>query len=433
MGLPKKPIPMQVTVQRLSPVVVQFNVEIDSDRVKTEVDKAYSNVAKNAKVRGFRPGKAPRRVLSHVYGPRIAKDVADLLVEETYQKAVSDQKLQPVSNPAIERKALVEDQPFSYTVRVEVLPTIESVKYEGLEAKRVKNAVTDENVKAEIDRLREAHATLEEPKAARAAQKNDMATIDFEVKVDGEVIEDAGASDFQVPVGRGQLLAAIETAIEGLSLGESKEVDIPMPGNHPHKQLRGKTAHFKITLKGLKERVLPTADDEFAKDVGDFETLAALEKNIREQLEKQAEEASENALAEGLVLELVKANPIPVPPSLVERQMQITEQEIITRARQQGGQVGQLGDELREKVRADSEVKVAAGLLMAEVAKKESIQIGNAEIDKGLEELAAQSGKNVAKLRVEYREPQKREMLIGMILENKVLDIIQAKAKIEEG
>jgi len=397
------------------------------------VDKAYSTVAKNAKVRGFRPGKAPRRVLSHVYGPRIAKDVADLLVEETYPKAVSEQKLQPVSNPAIERKALLEDQPFSYTVRVEVLPSIETVTYEGLSAKRSKSAVTDENVKAEIEKLREAHATLEEPKSPRAAQKNDMATIDFEVKVADEVIEDAGATDFQVPVGRGQLLAAIEEGIEGLSVGESKVVDVVMPANHPHKKLRGKTANFKITLKGLKERVLPTADDEFAKDVGDFEGLAALETNIREQLEKAAEEASENALAEGLVMELVKANPIPVPPSLVERQMQITEQEILTRARQQGGQVSQLGDELKQKVRADSEIKVAAGLLMAEVAKKEAIQIGNDEIEKGLEELAAQSGKNVAKLRAEYREPQKREMLIGMILENKVLDIIQAKAKIEEG
>jgi trigger factor len=424
---------MQVTVQRLSPVVVEFNVEIDSARVKSEVEKAYTTVAKNAKVRGFRPGKAPRRVLSHVYGSRIAKDVADLLVEETYPKAVSEQKLQPVSNPAIERKQLLEDQPFSYTVRVEVLPSIEKVTYEGLSAKRPKNEVTDESVKAEIERLREAHATLEEPKAARPAQKNDMATIDFEVKVDGEVIGDAGASDFQVPVGRGQLLADIEQAIEGLSLGESKEVEIAMPPNHPHKRLRGKTAQFKVTLKALKERVPPTVDDEFAKDVGDFENLAALEKNIREQLEKQAHEASENALAEGLVMELVKANPIPVPPSLVERQMQITEQEILTRARQQGTQVGGLGDELREKVRADSEVKVAAGLLMAEVAKKEAIQIGNDEIEKGLEELAAQSGKNIAKLRAEYREPQKREMLIGMILENKVLDIIQAKAKIEEG
>ena len=424
---------MQVTVQRLSPVVVEFNIQIESDRVKSEVEKAYTAVAKNAKVRGFRPGKAPRKVLSHVYGPRIARDVADLLVEETYPQAVNEQKVQPVGNPAIERKAFSEDQPFSYVARVEVLPAIESVKYEGLTAKRPKVEVTAEQVKAEIDRLRESQATLEDPKAARPAQKDDVGTIDFEVEVDGEKIADAGANDFQVWLGKGQLLPPLEDELLGLSIGESKPINVPMPAGHPHKKLKGKTATFKVTLKALKERVLPNADDEFAKDLGKFETLADLEKDLREKLEKQANEAAENALAEQLVVDLVKANPIPVPPSLVERQMRLTEQEILQRARQQGNQATGLGDELREKVRADSEMKVAAGLLMAEVAKKEALQIDDAAIEAGLKELAEQTGKNVAKLRVEYREPSKREMLIGMILENKVLDIIQAKAKIEEG
>lgn len=424
---------MQVTVQRLSPVVVEFNIQIESERVKTEVEKAYTAVARNAKVRGFRPGKAPRKVLSHVYGPRIARDVADLLVEETYPKAVNEQKVQPVGDPAIERKQFAEDQPFSYTARVEVLPAIESVKYEGLSAKRTKVEVSAEQVKAEIDRLREAHATLEDPKVARASAKDDVVTIDFEVEVDGEKIPDAGATDFQVWLGRGQLLPPLEDELVGLSIGDKKDIGVPMPAQHPHKKLKGKTAQFKTTLKAMKERVLPNADDEFAKDLGKFETLADLEKDLRERLEKQANEASENALAEQLVVDLVKNNPIPVPPSLVERQMRLTEQEILQRARSQGNQATGLGDELRDKVRADSEMKVAAGLLMAEVAKKEALQIGDAEIEKGLEELAEQTGKNVAKLRVEYREPQKREMLIGMILENKVLDIIQAKAKIEEG
>src|SRR5262245_55686672 len=164
---------MQITVQRLSPVVVQFSVEIDKARVESEVEKAYSSVAKSARVRGFRPGKAPRRVLSHMYGARIAKDVADKLVEETYPKAVSDQKLQPVTQPAIERKEIVEGQPFTYTARVEVLPVIENVKYEGLTAKRTGAKVTDEEVKAELDRLRDAHATLEEPTKARGAEKGD--------------------------------------------------------------------------------------------------------------------------------------------------------------------------------------------------------------------------------------------------------------------
>jgi trigger factor len=424
---------MQVTVQRLSPVVVEFNIQIESDRVKTEVEKAYTAVAKNAKVRGFRPGKAPRKVLSHMFGPRIARDVADLLVEETYPQALNEQKVQPVGNPAIERKTFVEDQPFSYTARVEVLPSIDSVTYEGLTAKRTKVDVTDEQVKAEIDRLREAHATLEDPKAARPAQKEDVATIDFDVEVAGEKIADAGAQDFQVWLGRGQLLPPLEDELLGLSVGDKKAIDVPIPAAHPHKKLKGKTAAFQVTLKALKERVLPVADDEFAKDLGKYEKLADLEKEIRDRLEKQATEASENSLAEQLVVDLVKVNPIPVPPSLVERQMRLTEQEILSRARSQGNQATGLGDELREKVRADSEMKVAAGLLMAEVAKKEALMIGDAEIEKGLEELAEQTGKNVAKLRAEYREPQKREMLIGMILENKVLDIIQAKAKIDEG
>jgi trigger factor len=424
---------MQVTVQRLSPVVVEFSIQIESDRVKSEVEKAYTTVAKNAKVRGFRPGKAPRKVLSHVYGSRIARDVADLLVEETYPKALTEQKVQPVGNPAIERQAFSEDQPFTYTARVEVLPSIESVKYEGLSAKRVKVEVKPEEVQAEIDRLREAHATLEDPKTARPAAKGDIVTIDFDVEVDGEKIADAGAADFQVWLGRGQLLPPLEDELTGVNVGDNKTIDVPMPAGHPHKKLKGKTAQFKVNVKAMKERVLPTADDEFAKDLGKFEKLADLEQDLRDRLEKQANEAAENALAEQLVVDLVKANPIPVPPTLVERQMRLTEQEILQRARQQGNQAQGIGDELREKVRADSELKVAAGLLMAEVAKKEALQIGEAEIEKGLEELAEQTGKNVAKLRVEYREQSKREMLIGMILENKVLDIIQAKAKIEEG
>jgi trigger factor len=379
------------------------------------------------------PGKAPRKVLSHVYGTRIARDVADLLVEETYPQAVNEGKVQPVGNPAIERKEFVEDQPFSYTARVEVLPSIESVKYEGLTAKRVKVEVKPEEVQAEIERLREAHATLEDPKTARPTAKDDVLTIDFEVEVDGEKIADAGASEFQVWLGRGQLLPPLEDELTGVSVGDSKTIDVPMPAGHPHKKLKGKTAQFKVNVKAMKERVLPTADDEFAKDLGKFETLADLEKDLRERIEKQATEAAENSLAEQLVVDLVKNNPIPVPPTLVERQMRLTEQEILQRARQQGNQANGIGEELRQKVRADSEMKVAAGLLMAEVAKKEALQIGDTDIEKGLEELAEQSGKNVAKLKVEYREPQKREMLIGMILENKVLDIIQAKAKIEEG
>jgi trigger factor len=423
---------MQVNVQRLSPVLVEFDVQVAADRVKIEVEKAYVTVAKSAKVRGFRPGKAPRKVLSHVFGTRIAADVAQKLVDETFPQAVSEHKLQPVSSPAIEPQKLVDNQPFSYKARFEIIPEIAEVKYEGLEAKRDKVEVTDEEVSEELSKLRREHATLETPKTPRPAAKGDVAVIDFTVEVAGETIPEAGASDFQVELGAGTLIPSIEEALLGKSATDQAQAEVDMPATHSHPKLKGKRATFQLTLKDLKERVLPEADDEFAKDVGEFDTLDALKQDLKDKLAKHKKQESDNALAERLVIELVKANPIPVPPSLVERQMRLTEQEIISRARAQGQSVKGVGDELRAQIQADSETKVRAGLLMAEIAKRQTIKIGEQEIEDGLKELAEDTGKNIAKLRAEYRDAKKREMLIGMILENKVLDIIEAKAKIEE-
>lgn len=424
---------MQVTLQKLSPVLVEFDVEVAADRVKNELDRAYTEVARSARVPGFRPGKAPRRVLSHYFGAKIQADVVQKLVDETFPRAVTEHQLQPVTQPAIEAQKIVENGPFTYKARVEILPAIETVEYSGLSAKRPKVEVTDEQVNEEIENLRRAHATLQAPEPARPAQAGDVVTIDLSVEAGGQEVRDASATDLALELGAGQLLPEIDQSLQGKSVGETARVDVSLPAQHPHPKLRGKTATFTLVVKEIKARVLPAVDDEFAKDVGDFESLQALRDHLRGNLEKRAKEASENQLAEQLVAELVKRNPIPVPPSLVEQQMRITEQEILARARAYGQPASSLGGDLRQQIEQDSEVKVRAGLLMAEIAKKEGIQIGQAEIDEGLKELAEQTGKNIAKLRAEYREQKKREMLIGMILESKVLDIIQAKAQIEEG
>jgi trigger factor len=368
-----------------------------------------------------------------LYGARIAADVAQKLVDETFPQAVTDQKMQPVTSPAVETQGVEENKPFSYKARVEVLPEITAVTYEGLGAKRAKVEVPEADIEKELEAVRRAHSTLEPLKTPRASANGDTVTMDFTVSVEGDVIEDAGATDLPMELGTGNLLPQIEEAVLGKNAGDAASAEVPMPAGHPHPKLKGKTAKFAITVKDIKERVLPAADDEFAKDVGEFETLAALKEDIKKKLEAQAKEQSDNALAEQLVLELVKANPVPVPPSLVERQMRLTEQEILNRARSQGQRVTGLGEELRGKLVEDSEIKVRAGLLMAEIAKKEGIQIGNEEIENGMKELAEQTGQALAKVKAQYKDQKKREMLIGMILENKVLDIIEAKAKIEEG
>ena len=423
---------MQVTVQKLSPVLMEFNVVVDAERVRLELEKSYSSIARSSHVRGFRPGKAPRQVLNQLFGARIATDVAKRLVDETFQQALTEQKIQPISSPAVESQAVAPEQPFEYKARFEVLPEISQVNYDHLHAKRPLIAITDAQVDEQLERIRKEHSTFEAKPDEGAVANGDIVTIDFTVWVSDRMIRDAGAQDFTVELGSGSLIPGIEEGIQGKKVGDQFAVDIDLPSEHRHPKLRGKRAKFKITLRSLKVRVLPNVDNEFAKDVGDFETLDALRQNVREKLEKSEKERVENSVAEQLVAELVKANPLEVPSSLVEQQSQITQQEIFQRARSMGSAPQQLGDQLLAQVRAESEMKVRAGLLMAAIARTTGITIGDKEIEEGLAELAEQNGKNIAKVRAEYREKQKRDMLIGMILENKVLDLIEAKAHIEE-
>jgi len=423
---------MQVTVQKLSPVLMEFNVVVDAERVQQELEKSYSSIARSSHVRGFRPGKAPRQVLNQLFGARIASDVAKRLVDETFQQALTEQKIQPISSPAVESQAVAPEQPFEYKARFEVLPEISEVNYDHLHAKRPPIAITDAQVDEQIERIRREHSTFEAKTDEGVVANGDIVTIDFTVWVSDRMIRDAGAQDFTVEVGSGSLLPGIEEGIQGKKVGDQVAVEIDLPSEHRHPKLRGKRAKFKITLRSLKVRVLPNLDNELAKDVGDFDTLDALRQNVREKLEKSEKERIENSVAEQLVAELVKANPLEVPSSLVEQQSQITQQEIFQRARSMGSAPQQLGDQLLAQVRAESEMKVRAGLLMAAIARTTGIIIGDKEIEEGLAELAEQTGKNIAKVRAEYREKQKRDMLIGMILENKVLDLIEAKAHIEE-
>jgi trigger factor len=422
---------MQISANQLSPVLLELSVQIDADRVRAELDKAYQQLARGATVRGFRKGKAPRKVLRHMFGARVAADVAQRLVDETYAKAVDEQKVQAVSRPAIESQAISENEPFSYKARVEILPKIESVVFEGFKVKRPSITVTEAQVQEQLEAVQRANSTLEPAGQSHVAAAGDVVTVDFTVSVDGRPIKDASADNLDLELGQSAVLPEIEAALLGQRPPFQTEVEVAVPATSAHPELRGKKALFAIVLRDLKTRVLPAIDDEFAKDLGEFDDLGALKKSISDDLTKRLEEQADNAVAQVLVAELVKANPIQVPPTLVQQQYRVTEQELLRQARNQGrGQ--QLSAEARRSVEQDSEVKVRAGLLMAEIAKAKGIQVGPADIEEGLKGLAEQSGKNLAKLKAEYATQQKREMLVGMILENKVLDIIEGAAQIEQ-
>ncbi len=423
---------MQTTVQKLSPVLVELNVEIDADRVTKEYEQAFVRASKSARIKGFRPGKAPRAVLERLLGPRLSVDVMQRLVDETFPKAAAEQQMFPVAQPTVEPKPFKTGEAFSYKATVEVLPAIESVVYEGLQAKRPKAEPAQEQIEQELEALRRANSTLETPKKARPVQEKDVVTCDIEVKVDAEIVPGAGTVGLAIELGSSQVFPEIEKSLLGAKVGSKVSAFVDMPEGHPSPALAGKKAEFVVDVKEIKERILPPLDDELAKDLGDFSSLEELRADIEKQLKSQLKEQADTVLAERLVQALVEANPIPVPPSLVEQQARVSEREILYRAISQGAPARGLGEELRKQVIEESEVKVRAGLVMAEIAKKEGIQINNEQIEEGLKELAEQTGKNVAKVRAEYSDPKKREMLVGMILENKVLDLIESKAQITD-
>ena len=422
---------MQVNVQQLSPVLVEFQVEIPADRVKVEVDKAYQALQKTARVKGFRPGKAPRDILTHLFGERVSMDVTRKLVDDTLSKALTEKNVQPLSQPDIEPQKLASGTNFSYRARFEVRPAIASVTYDGFEVTRPSIAVTDAMLSDELEALRKVHATLSAPSEARAAKKGDVLDISFAVEVAGKKVPEASGDGVQLELGSGQVLPELETALIGSNVGDAKDVSLTFAQNHARPDFRGKPAVFHVKVQEIKERVLPALDDDFAKDIGTFQTLDELKQDIKGKLEKAMKQRAEDAVAEQLVTKLVERNPIPCPPSLVEQQCQLMEQEIMQQARRSGEPVPR-HEELHARVHADSEIKVRAGLLMAEIAKEAQIKVSEEDIEKGLVELAEQTGKQVAKMRVEYRDQKKREMLIGMIIEDKILDIIEAKAKITE-
>ncbi len=424
---------LEVKVERLSPVMMELSIQVPADAVKAQVEKAYVNLGKKAHVKGFRPGKTPRQVLTQLFGPQVQSDVANAIVNETLPKALSDKNVTPVSMPNVEAGKVDPKESFSYKARFEVSPEIEEVKYEGFELSRPSTQVTDAMVDEQIDRLRQGAATLKAPEPARPAKSGDVVTIDFTLTVDGKEIKDGGGQGVQLELGAQQVLPELEAAILGKSVTDKVTADAKFPDGHPRQDFRGKVGTFAITIVDLKERVLPALDDELAKDLGQFQTLVELRADVHTRLEKAVKDQADIALAEQIVEKLGEANPVAVPPSLVEQQCRVMEQEVMMQARRFGQRITQeQAKGMHEKIHADAEKKVRAGLLMAAIARKLEIKVTDEDMEKGLAELAEESGKNVAKLRAEYREKSKRDMLIGMILEDKILDLLESKSKITD-
>ncbi|MDH4282815.1 MAG: trigger factor [Myxococcales bacterium] len=423
---------MQSEVREISPVLVEVTVQVPWDRIEKDLDETYKALGKTARIRGFRPGKVPRKVLKQVYGRQAAAQVTGSLVEQGLMQAVKEHELHIVAQPEMdEAPELEHGKPLTFKAKVEIRPKVDEVTLEGLEAWQKPVDIPNEEIDAEVERLRHQHAEIQVPDPTRPAEQGDLITIDYTVAVDGEVKEDLGAQGRQVEIDDEHLLPALKDGLLGMKPGDEKTIDIEFEDDHPNPDLRGKTARFAVEAKELHEKLLPEVDDEFAKDCGDFETLLELRLKIREGFEAAAKQRGEAALKEQLVDSLIEHNDIPVPPSMVQQQQQMMMYEMAQFMRM-AGQQGAPGADFFAGVEERARRRVKAGILLGSLARQEGIEVTEADLDSKYQEIADRTGKHIAKVRADYQEAQ-RDALESQLLEEKVMALLAGRATIHEG
>lgn len=425
---------VRVSTPEESGVVRTLEVEVDARRVRKAFDKAYKSLARQARVRGFRPGKAPQSVLEKLYGAQVLEEIERTLVSETLPQAVAQSGLRPVTEPTVDAQPPARDASFRYRAQIEVKPSVELPELAGLPGRRTPVSVGEVEVDGELERLRTAQAPLVEEAEGTAAQRGHVLRIDFVGRVDGEAFEGGTGSDVEVELGSDRFVPGFAEQLEGARAGEDCTVTVTFPEDYGDAGVAGREAEFAVHVHAVLRRDLPALDDEFAKDVGDFDTLAALRAHLEAQLRGQREQRARQVLQRSVLDALVDRTPFDVPPGLVERRLQ---SQLARAHRELEGQVPEeaLQRQLQswqEAWRPRAERDVREALLLEAVAEAESLEVADEEIEERVRAMAVEQGVDAARLLKAYREGDMLPAVRASLLDDKALDFLCAQAKVEE-
>lgn len=427
---------MQIKVEKLSSVKKRLHFEIPADRVTTEIDKAYDVIRKRASIKGFRKGKAPQSYIEKHYRDVMAEEVLKTIVNDTYFKALMDEKIYPVSHPEIESDGVKRGEIFTYSATVEVFPEIEVKDYAGLEVKKEKYVLNEELIDRRLQEMRESMAQLKPVEEARAAANGDFVTIDFKGFVDGVPFEQGEATDFQLELGSGRFIPGFEEQVCGMKAGEERTISVVFPEDYGKKELAGKEATFTVKLNEIKVKELPPLDDELAKEVGEFETLGELRAKLVEIQEKQEQDRIETDLRERLIKALIEKNDFEVPDTLVDRQLESMLDNTKKRLAYQRLSLEMMGmDEAHYKAQfrdvAVSQVK--GSLLLDALAKQEGIAVEESDLEEKIRTLAGDNLESLETVRNYYLQNERaKENLTAQIREERALALLLGQARITE-
>lgn len=418
----------------ISAVVSELAIEVPAGRVDEAFARVLNELRKGARVKGFRPGKVPTHVIKQLYGPQLGEEVERVLVNQTLFEAVEQVEVRPVVEPQIEAEPPVAGQLFRYKARIETKPPIELPELASLSGSRPVVQVGEDEIQAELERLRERQAAwIEEPETVVAAQGHQL-TIDFKGTLDGIAFEGGTAEGVEIELGSGRMIPGFEDQLVGARSGEDRDLNVTFPMPYGNPELAGKAAVFATRVTAIKRRELPALDDDFAKDLGDFESLDEVKRKLHESLEGQRKQASSNALERSLLDDLVRRTQFEVPPSLVARQLdnQVQQLEQQLRGRLPDADLRMRVAQMREEGWDDAKRRVQEALLLESIAERAALVASEEEIHARLDEMAQSQGVD-AKLMHDLAKAQGWHAAIAAeIVDRKALAHLTEHARIED-
>ncbi len=427
---------MKIQVETISPVERKVIIEVDPDRVAKEMERSYTALGRRVKLRGFRPGKAPRKVLERNFRSEVESEVAEKIVQQTFAEAVRVESIDIVAPPHVSiSEGVAAGKPLKYTARVEVKPRLDPKDYRGLAVTRKPPHVADDAVSSELTRIQEQMAQLVPVEGRFEAQEGDFAVIDHEGTIDGKPFDGSRAEGVTVKVAPGSITEGNVGALAGKKLGETIELDEAFPPDSRSEALRGKTAHMKVTLKALKARQLPPLDDALAKSLGveGVETLDALRARIRSDLEKRESRRADTELKDAVVKAALEKNEFEVPPSMVERAVDAMIEGAAERFARSGIDIRQLGldyGRMRADLRDQALLQVRGRLLLDAIADAEKLDVTDEDLQAEIARLADEMGVSLAKVQQQMKGGDAREALRNKIREDKALALMTSAATI---
>ena len=386
--------------------LVNFTVEIDPKEFDSAVNRAYLKNKKSIYVPGFRKGKAPRMVVEGYYGADVFyEDALESLYPLAYELAVNEDKFKPVGRPTVADVNIGDDKTVTITFESAEYPEVTLGQYRGLEAVKTVQPVTDDEINADIDRMRERNARM--ITVDRPAENGDIAAIDYEGFDDGKPFEGGKGEDHQLTLGSGSFIPGFEEQVVGMSAGEEKEINVTFPEQYHAKDLAGKPVVFKVKVKEVQVKELPELDDEFAKDVStEFDTLDQLRADVRARLEKGREDAAENLFRENLLQKAIDNMQVDIPDAMVEEKVDQMVEDYSNNMRQYGmtleqyaGMMGLDMNGFRSTITPSAKHQVQMELLFNKIYEAENIEVPDSEIEDEYKKLAEQYDMEADKVR----------------------------------